>query len=260
MSTEFTPRAARTLRSESITKIAEALSNFQGELKQPKKQVENSFFKSSYADLPALVAVAQEPLKKHGLAVVQMPTTDELGHLELVTELVHKSGEYFRSYYPVRPVKSDPQGVGSAITYARRYSYQAILGIAPEGEDDDGNAASGRNGNGHHGEQNGAPRHDHGGVRAAVSDAQEREERPRTAAGVMSWKRTEPPTEPQKKLIYVLLKKAQIPKELMKPLVEKFQSALIEILQKPEDYPDDMDQIMQIVSSANSNDFEGEVS
>jgi hypothetical protein len=58
----------------------------------------------------------------------------------LVTRLIHESGEWLGSRYPVHPVKADPQGEGSALTYARRYALMALVGIAPE--DDDGNAAN----------------------------------------------------------------------------------------------------------------------
>lgn len=131
-------------RSESIAKLAAALAVVQGELKHAKKQTENSYFKSSYADLPATIDTAKALLAKHGFAVVQIPVTDQNDGISLITELLHVSGEWLRSRYPIRPMKFDPQSIGSAITYARRYAYQAMIGIAAEGEDDDGNKASGK--------------------------------------------------------------------------------------------------------------------
>lgn len=168
---------ARQHRSQTINELAKALSAFQAEISHPKKSTANAFFKSSYADLSTIVECAAKPLAKYGLSVTQIPSIGPDGSLELITEVLHTSGQFLRSYYPVRPAKNDPQGVGSAITYARRYAYQAMLGIAPHGEDDDGNAASAvgsnGNGNGHH-----APARNiatlgnmDGGVRDAVQPA-----------------------------------------------------------------------------------------
>jgi hypothetical protein len=79
------------------------------------------------------------PFAKHGLSLVQMPEYIN-GDVFLTTRLLHSSGEWMESDYPIKPVKPDPQGYGSAITYARRYCLMAVAGIAPE--DDDGNEAS----------------------------------------------------------------------------------------------------------------------
>jgi hypothetical protein len=82
------------------------------------------------------------PLTKNGLCVTQVPTMFA-GERVLVSILMHSSGQWIRSAYPILPVKNDPQGVGSAIAYARRYSLGALVGVCPsEDEDDDGNAAS----------------------------------------------------------------------------------------------------------------------
>lgn len=128
--------------SDQINAIAEALAKAQGEIKGAAKATNNPFFNSKYADLAACVEVAKEPLAKNGLSVFQVVDSDEAGNMRLVTHLAHSSGQWIRSFYPVKPVKQDPQGVGSAITYARRYSYCAIVGVVAENEDDDGNAAS----------------------------------------------------------------------------------------------------------------------
>lgn len=131
------------MHSENINELASALAKAQGEMEPASKSIENTFFKSKYADLAAIVAAARVPLSKHGLAVIQ--TTDYDGEqISLETMLVHSSGQWKSSRYPVRPVKNDPQGVVSAITYARRTSYAAMVGVVSEDEDDDGEAASGR--------------------------------------------------------------------------------------------------------------------
>ena len=149
MNTETTPTEGSLVvsrwseRSESIAKIAAALSKFQGEIANVKKDSANPFFKSKYADLGAVWDVIRPHLAANGLSVLQEPGTHE-NRVILATTLLHSSGEYLRSTLTFPVTKADPQGYGSAITYARRYALQAVTGIAPE--DDDGNAASGRDG------------------------------------------------------------------------------------------------------------------
>lgn len=130
-------------QSEQINELATALSMAQSEITGAVKDAENPFFKSSYADLLSVWDAARVPLTKHGLCVVQ--TTDVAtpsGDIDLVTTLAHKSGQWISGRLPIMPVKKDPQGIGSAITYARRYALSAIVGIAQM--DDDGEAASKR--------------------------------------------------------------------------------------------------------------------
>lgn len=128
-------------RSISIAKLSEALSKAQGDFDHAKKDVKNDFFKSNYADLASVIGAAKKPLAANGLAVIQITNFDGTGKMILMTTLSHSSGEWISSVYPINPVKQDPQGIGSALTYARRYSFSAITGIASD--DDDGNAASG---------------------------------------------------------------------------------------------------------------------
>lgn len=127
------------MRSESIKEIAAALAKAQGQFDHAKKDVKNEFFKSKYADLASVIDAAKKPLSDNGLAVVQIVDTDHDGLVILETTLMHTSGEWISGKYPIRPTKQDPQAVGSAITYARRYAFSAMTGIAAD--DDDGNAA-----------------------------------------------------------------------------------------------------------------------
>lgn len=121
--------------------IISALAAFQAEMKPVKKENENPFFKSSYADLAAIWTAAQPMLSKHGLAVSQTFRVDlATGTTVLATGLLHSSGENFSSEM-ILPSTKTPQETGSAITYFRRYALSAILGIVTEDEDDDGNAA-----------------------------------------------------------------------------------------------------------------------
>ena len=127
--------------SASIEKIAAALAIAQGEMKPAIKDKENPFYKSSYADLASVWSACRGPLSKNGLSVVQVPTLNG-GKMVLITMLLHTSGQYLRGEYPVVPLKTDPQGIGSALSYARRYSLASMVGICTD--DDDGESAEGR--------------------------------------------------------------------------------------------------------------------
>ena len=127
------------LMSPTVAKIAEALAAAQGEMSGAKKDSANPFFKSKYADLAAVIGSIREPLSKHGIAHSQVPGCDAEGYY-VDTLLLHTSGEWLRGRIRMNPTKEDPQGIGSVITYMRRYALQAMAGL--EAEDDDGNKAS----------------------------------------------------------------------------------------------------------------------
>jgi hypothetical protein len=129
-------------QSESINELAGALAKAQAEITHAKKDENNPFFNKKYADLPAVIDAARAALSKNGLCVIQATQMMDDGRVYLVTQLSHSSGQWIRSSYPLKPVRDDPQGMGSALTYARRYAYASIVGVAASGEDDDGNAAS----------------------------------------------------------------------------------------------------------------------
>lgn len=127
--------------SESISEIAKALVAFHGEVKRIEKDGTNPHFKSDYATLDNIIDETSPLLFKHGLTVMQFPGGDG-ERITVRTIILHRSGEWIESDpLTLRPTKIDPQGAGSAITYARRYSYAAALSL-PLGDDDDGNAAS----------------------------------------------------------------------------------------------------------------------
>lgn len=129
-------------KSESIGQLAKALSAFQGELGAAPKSEANPFFKSRYADLASVWDTCHLLLGKHGLAVSQLPSLDG-DRLVLTTMLMHSTGEWLSSDLLMTPNKMDPQAVGSALTYARRYALCAILGVVAD-DDDDAEAAMGR--------------------------------------------------------------------------------------------------------------------
>lgn len=124
------------MQSEQIDEISKALSKAQSELQSANKDSNNPFFKSKYADLAEVWNVSREPLANNGLAVVQINEISE-GKTCLSTILTHSSGQWIKGTLPLILTKNDMQGLGSAITYARRYGLSAILGVIQE--DDDGN-------------------------------------------------------------------------------------------------------------------------
>ena len=130
----------KSFQSENINELVTALSKAQGEIIPALKDNINPHFKSKYADLSSIWNACRAPLSKQGLAVIQTMAEDN-GKLFLVTTLAHASGQWMRSELPILNEKATAQGLGSAITYMRRYSLAAIVGVAPD-EDDDGNAAS----------------------------------------------------------------------------------------------------------------------
>jgi hypothetical protein len=126
--------------SITLGKLAGALAKSHKNFKAVKKTSSNPFFKSKYADLAEVLDATADALSDNELAVIQSPGEFADGKLKLTTLLVHSSGEWLRSALRMPVAKPDAQGVGSAITYARRYAYSAIVNVASE-QDDDGNAA-----------------------------------------------------------------------------------------------------------------------
>jgi len=120
-------------------KLAEALCAAQAEMRGAKKDKKNPFFKSSYADLSSVFEAIREPFAKHGLSISQTMDTHEHNQMTVTTWLLHTSGERLKSTM-LLPTISDPQKIGSAITYYRRYMLMSIAGIPAE--DDDGNSAT----------------------------------------------------------------------------------------------------------------------
>lgn len=120
--------------------LAKAFVAAQKATESIKKAATNPAFKSKYADLAHVVEGVIPALNDAGVGVMQFPSYD--GEMVgVTTTLIHETGSSVSATLNLRPSKADPQGIGSAITYARRYSLLAITGSAPE--DDDGNAASG---------------------------------------------------------------------------------------------------------------------
>lgn len=127
-------------QSEQINELVAAIVKAQLKMVPASKDHVNPYFKSKYADLPSCwesVACFRE----EGIAITQSPMEGPDGFIVLDTQLSHTSGQWMRSRLKIRVAKDDPQGYGSAITYARRYALGCMTGLVTE-EDDDGNAAS----------------------------------------------------------------------------------------------------------------------
>lgn len=165
--------------STDIDQLAPAIVAFQGETENPKASSDNPYYHSRYADLAEIRSTIRPTLHKHGLCIIQAPSVrhvpigqagDVHTYVNVVTRLMHSSGQWIemeieslcRDMARKGDERVDPkiipsvQAIGSCTSYLRRYSVNAILGLAQE--DDDGNGASGRDGEGNGGSNgNGAP-------------------------------------------------------------------------------------------------------
>lgn len=124
-----------------IAQLATALAAAQAEIKSASKDKDNPHFRSKYADLASVWDACRDAITKHGLAVSQTIATSDNREVHVATVLLHKSGEWIKDTLTVPAVQATPQAIGSAITYARRYALAAIVGVAPD-DDDDGHAAT----------------------------------------------------------------------------------------------------------------------
>ena len=123
-----------------MNNIAKAFVAAKREFAPALKTSTNPHFRSKYADLSGCLEAVNDALLNHGIALYQETSQDDTG-VTVETVFLHESGESLRGgKLHVPASKQDPQGYGSALTYARRYSVMAACGIAAE--DDDGNAAS----------------------------------------------------------------------------------------------------------------------
>lgn len=134
--------------SESIKEITAALAKAQAVIRNAAMDKTNPAFKSKYADLSSVWAACRNALSTNGIAVFQSPSADG-AKVTVTTLLAHSTGEWVEGELTVTADKGTPQGIGSAITYARRYGLSALVGVAPGDDiaddgDDDGEAAEGR--------------------------------------------------------------------------------------------------------------------
>lgn len=127
--------------------LATALAKAQAECQNVVMNKTNPHFRSRYADLSAVRDAVIPIFTKHGLSIIQCPTADADTGFHLETRLLHSSGEEMVWRFPLPGDVSKMQVIGSAISYARRYTLSAVAAVASE-EDDDGNASTATNGGG----------------------------------------------------------------------------------------------------------------
>ena len=126
--------------SDALNELAAALAKAQAQIHGAEMSRVNPAFKSKYATLADVWNACRDALTKNGLSIVQLPSYVD-GEVRITTILLHSSGQSIRETLALPVVKKDPQGLGSAISYGRRYALSAMVGVCPD-EDDDGNAAS----------------------------------------------------------------------------------------------------------------------
>jgi phosphomevalonate kinase len=127
--------------SESIKHIAEALVSAQKEIKFAVKDSTNPHFKSKYANINSVIDAVKAPLNNNGIAILQSLSPSDDNKLHLTTRLIHSSGEWIEDTAVCPLQKQDPQGMGSAVSYIRRYSLSAFLSLYSD-TDDDGQSAA----------------------------------------------------------------------------------------------------------------------
>lgn len=129
------------MQSEQIDKLAEALSQAQAEIEDPHKgkTAKAGSYSYNYADIADVLKVVRKALSKHHIAVTQ-PTMFDGEVLVVRTRLMHKSGQYIESDYPVCSATGDHQKMGAAMTYARRYALCSLVGVAADEDTDAQNA------------------------------------------------------------------------------------------------------------------------
>lgn len=134
--------------SDQLNELYTALAKAQSEIEFAAADKNNPFFKSKYADMASVMRVAREPLTKNGLSVIQRVLTNSINQMYLLTRLCHASGQWIEGKMLINPAKGDIQSIGSYMTYVKRYSWSAIVGVTvgeeDKKDDDDGEAAMNR--------------------------------------------------------------------------------------------------------------------
>ena len=122
------------MQSPEIGKLAEALAKAQAEMEPATKDANNPFFKSQYASLASCWQACRGPLTKHGLAIIQTTEPDN-GNVTVISILTHSSGQWIKGKLSVKPPKTDSQALGSCLSYLRRYSLSALVGLSTQDDD-----------------------------------------------------------------------------------------------------------------------------
>lgn len=142
MSEQLPPESRIIGESPTLGALGAALAKAQGAMGNAVKKKNNPHYKSKYADLAAVWDVCRAPLAANALAVIQRVATRR-DMVVIRTKLIHASNEWIEEELEVPLAQRTAQGVAAAATYGRRVGLSAMVGVAPEDEDDDGNEASG---------------------------------------------------------------------------------------------------------------------
>lgn len=131
-------------RSEQLNELFSAIAKAQAEFSVAGHNAENPHFRSKFSDISELVRVSRPMLTKNGLSVIHQILPDASGEHYMHTILAHASGQYIETRIGIKPAKSDIQALGGCITYLKRYTYAAIIGLVSSAEDDDGESQMNR--------------------------------------------------------------------------------------------------------------------
>lgn len=130
----MTEQTTEPMHSEEIQEIAKAMNNLQKETMDVIADSENPFFNSKYPDLASVWSVIRKPLTDNGFSIIQTTEPTDTG-VVIITNLLHVSGQWMKGKLYMPAEKMTPQKVGSAITYGRRYSLMAMVGVSPIDDD-----------------------------------------------------------------------------------------------------------------------------
>lgn len=127
--------------SPEINELATALALAQSEFptvdrtETARVKSDKAEYSYRYASLASVLEAIRAPLAKNGLSIIQTPHTGEQGRLSVTLLLMHKSGQFFKDTFSMPVAQQTPQGIGTIISYARRYQLQACLGLATDDDD-----------------------------------------------------------------------------------------------------------------------------
>lgn len=127
-------------QSDAINEIATALAKAQGEFPRIEHNRDNAFFKSSYADMHAIVSTIRPVLSKNGLSLTQITKISTTGEIVLHTRIIHASGQWVETRSRIIPEKGDVQSYGRAVSYHKRYALMGLLSITASGDSSDDDA------------------------------------------------------------------------------------------------------------------------
>jgi hypothetical protein len=142
MEPQVTPIFSSLQMSPETDKLEAAICKAQAQFPIVERNATNPHFGKTYADLGAIITATRKPLADNGITVTQWPIESKPGSVSVLTRISH-AGQWMMASLTMPLGKGDAHGVGGAITYAKRFAWTAILGVAVEGEDDDGNTAVG---------------------------------------------------------------------------------------------------------------------